>query len=291
MRKNSFDNEYLTINEFAQFVEISASALRHYDKTGVFKPAKRGKGFDNNYRFYSPRQIITVKMLRVLTNTGVPLTTIKTLSQERTPETILKLLIQYKPKIEDEILFFQGVSSIIDTFTDLLHEAIDVTETDLSIVRMPVKKIILGSVNNFQDTIDFTREFLHFCDEPHTPMLNLSFPIGGYFETMAEFLEQPSQTTRFFSIDPRGCEEKQEGLYLVGYTRGYYGQTHSLPNRMAEYAKENGVEFDGPVYNIYLSDEISTADTSKYLLQVSASIKETSISAHHKPHHRKIKHT
>jgi hypothetical protein len=32
--------------------------------------------------------------------------------------------------------------------------------------------------------------------------------------------------------------------------------------------------FDGPVYNIYLSNEISNADPDHYLLQVSAAVKE-----------------
>ena len=65
------------------------------------------------------------------------------------------------------------------------------------------------------------------------------------------------------------------GLYLIGYTRGYYGETNDLPNRMTAFAKKNGLIFNGPVYNIYLYDEMSVADANQYLLQVSASVKET----------------
>jgi effector-binding domain-containing protein len=43
---------------------------------------------------------------------------------------------------------------------------------------------------------------------------------------------------------------------------------------MTAYAERNGLTFDGPVYNTYLLDELSMADTEQYLLQVSASVSE-----------------
>jgi effector-binding domain-containing protein len=45
---------------------------------------------------------------------------------------------------------------------------------------------------------------------------------------------------------------------------------------MAAFAKKNGLVFSGPVYNVYLFDEISVIDPEQYLLQVSASVMETS---------------
>jgi len=80
---------------------------------------------------------------------------------------------------------------------------------------------------------------------------------------------------RFFSNDPKGHEQKAAGLYLVGYTRGYYGQTNDLPERMTAFAKKSGLVFTGPVYNLYLFDEISIDDPNQYLLQASASVMET----------------
>jgi effector-binding domain-containing protein len=93
-------------------------------------------------------------------------------------------------------------------------------------------------------------------------------------EEMEAFLADPSRPTRFFSRDPVGNEVIAEGLYLTGYTRGYYGQTNGLPRRMADYAEENGLTFTGPVYNTYLFDELSVKDPERYLLQVSASVTE-----------------
>jgi len=253
---------------------------------GIFAPAKRGIEFENKYRYYSPLQITTVKMIRVLTEIHVPLDTIRELTQNRTPEKMLKLLRAHKEKLANDIHFLQEVSSIIDTFMELLYEAVSVSETEISVMEMPEKQIILGDINDFGGAASFYGEFLRFYKSRHTPKLNMSYPVGGYWESMATFLDEPSRPTRFFSLDPKGREQKSAGLYLVGYTRGYYGETNDLPKQMAAYAKKHDLVFDGPVYNIYLSDEISVVDPNQYLLQASESVRETRHISSYRPKRR-----
>jgi len=175
----------------------------------------------------------------------------------------------------DELRFLKEVHSVVGTFLELLIEGMSCMEAEIHVYEQPEKRIILGGINDFGGTTNFYREFMRFCSATHEPKLNLSYPVGGYFECMGIFLDEPSQPSRFFSIDPYGKERKAAGLYLVGYTRGYYGQTNDLPKRMLEFAKKNGLVFNGPVYQIYLFDEMSIADTNQYLLQVSAEVRET----------------
>ena len=254
---------------------MSANTLRHYDKKGIFKPAKLGKEFENSYRYYDPTQITTIKMILVLTEIGVPLETIRELANSRSPESLLKLFSKHKGIIGDELRFLHGVHSVISTFMELLTEGISATESEISVAEMPGKQIILGETNQYTDCDGFHREYMRFCNSPHEPKLNLANPVGGYFASMDEFLDEPSKPTRFFSIDPSGLERKAEGLYLIGYSRGYYGDTGDLPDRMMAFADKNEMVFTGPVFNIYLHDEMSIVDPSNYLLQVSASVRET----------------
>ena len=270
-----YDKDFLTVKEFAELVGMTAESLRHYDRKGVFQPAKHGIEFENKYRYYSPTQITTVKMIRVLTDIGVPLDIIKDLAKMRTPEKLMKLLSKHKSIVADEIHFLKEVYSVISTFLELLTEGVSATETEIFVSAMPEKRIILGETTDFSGSTGFYREFIKFCDVLYEPILNLAYPVGGYFESMDAFLDKPSQPTRFFSLNPSGKDIKTAGLYLIGYTRGYYGQTNDLPKRMAAFAKKNGLVFNGPVYNTYLFDEMSITDTEQYLLQVSASVKET----------------
>ena len=275
MRNKEIGSDYLSIKEFADLVGMTVVALRHYDKTGIFHPAKRGVEFENKYRYYSPTQITTVKMIRVLTEIGVPLKTIKEMTESRTPEKTIKLLSRNKDKVADEARFLQDVYSVINTFIELINEGMSITEAEISVSEMPEKRLILGEQTNFSGTDTFFREFLRFYHAQHEPKLNMSYPVGGYWESMGAFLDEPARPMRFFSLDPKGCDIRAAGLYLNGYTRGYYGQTNDLPERMEAFAKKNSLVFIGPVYNTYLFDEVSIADTEQYLLQVSASVSET----------------
>jgi DNA-binding transcriptional MerR regulator len=283
MGKKNLDNDFLSIKEFAEFVGITVASLRHYDRKGVFSPAKHGIDFQNKYRYYSPLQITTVKMIRVLTEIGVPLKTIKELAENRTPEMMLKLLSENRDRVANEIRALEDVHAVISTFTNLLNEAMSINETELSVSERPERRLILGPETDFRDDPGFMREFLRFCNSSCEPPLNLSFPIGGYWEDMAAFLKEPSRPQRFFSIDPKGKESKPAGLYLNGYTRGYYGETNELPQQMAAFAEKNGLQVQGPVFNIYLSDEISETDPNRYLLQVSAAVREMRRKPSHRP--------
>ena len=54
--------------------------------------------------------------------------------------------------------------------------------------------------------------------------------------------------------------------------RGYYGEFGDLAQRMAEYSKEHDLIIKGPVYTIYLLDEISIAEKTQYLSQTSVAV-------------------
>jgi DNA-binding transcriptional MerR regulator len=286
MNKKDIGKGYLSIKEFAGFVGMTVSALRYYDSRGVFLPAKHGIKHENQYRYYDPTQITTIKMIQVLTEIGVPLREIKELAQNRTPEKLLKLLNRNRDKVADEIRFLQDILSVINTLMDLLNEGMSVTETEITVTETPEKRLILGGENDFNGTDEFYGEFIHFCNTPHEPKLNKSYPIGGYWDSMAAFLDEPSRPMRFFSLDPKGKDRRAAGLYLNGYTRGYYGQTNDLPERMTAFAKKNGLVFTGAVYNTYLFDEISITDPAQYLLQVSVSVSETRCILSHRPRNR-----
>jgi len=273
MESIELDDDYLGISEFSRIVDLTTDTLRHYDNIGVFRAAKRIG--HNGYRLYSAIQITIAKMVRTMAGIDVPLDTIKRLAVERSPEQLLRLLSQYSGKIGYKIEALQESGLAVSIYIDLLSEGMRATETDIVVTRMEERRIILGGLNDYNGTTEFYREYVRFCTGLHEPSINLSFPVGGFFDSMDAFTSNPSKPTRFFSIDPRGNEVKESGPYLVGYARGYYGQTGDLPARMLSYADEHGLLFSGPVYCIYLHDELSEDNPEDYLLQVSVPVKET----------------
>jgi len=66
-----FDEDYLSIKEFAEIVGLTPETLRHYDRKDIFSPAKIGIEGENNYRYYLPTQATAIKMVLVLTDIEV----------------------------------------------------------------------------------------------------------------------------------------------------------------------------------------------------------------------------
>lgn len=268
------DKGFYTITKFADIVRMNPATLRHYDNKGAFIPAMRDTRSKNEYRLYSPMQVITVNMVRVLAGTGTSLEAVRELNQNRSTRKIQQLLRENKNRIEDDIRSMRKKILLIDTITDLLNESTSVSEKKIFISDLPEKKIVLGSINDFSNQSDFIGQYIHFFNAIHDSDIKLSFPIGWYYESMDALLKEPLQPTRFFSLDPHGNEKKEAGLYLIGHTRGNYGQVNDLPERMNAFAKKNNLAFNGPVFNIFLTDEISEVKPENYLLQVCASVKE-----------------
>ena len=262
-------NDLYSISQFAKHTGIARGTLIFYDDIGLFKPFARES---NKYRYYSPTQLMTAKVLNALRDFGVPLKRIIELNEQRTPEITLELLKEKQEEAEEAVRRAQSVCRVISTFRKLIEHGRTVDEKIISIQESDEIPLTLGIVNDFQGSPYYFNAFLESRREFKERGIDLNYPIGGYFNDMDTFLASPSRPSRFFSLDPAGGDKKKAGRYLIGYTIGSYGQVNDLPERLAAYAKEHRLAFEGPVYNTYLLDEMSVMDHNNYLLEVDAGL-------------------
>ena len=286
--------ELLTIKEFSKLSGIEQTTLRYWDDIGLFSPTKRDP--ENNYRYYSPQQIIAVNFITVLSELNVPLKTISEMENERTPEGIIRLIEQQQRLLDMEMRKLRERYSIIHTRHELINygrilnkgfKTVDgirmvcdapgeegelVDTSKIAVLRRDAKSFILGPRNHWKPGEPFYEYFMNFCNMAEELRMNLSFPIGGYHDDMESFLRAPGEPDYFFSIDPTGNRRREAGRYLVGFTRGYYGQFGDLADRMNDHATENGLTLHGPVYTMYLLDEICIKDPDQYLAQICVAV-------------------
>jgi DNA-binding transcriptional MerR regulator/effector-binding domain-containing protein len=263
--------DLMSISEFAKFTGLSRSALIFFDENGLFFPERRG---ENGYRYYSPRQLVTINFVNTLRALDVPLKKIRALAHERTPEDLIELLFEQEDILNAELSRVQGMLRVVSTLLSTMQSGHDVNERELTVRFMPSQRINVGPRNDFTDTADFYRPFIEYCDWARERGLSLAYPIGGYFESIEAFRDTSGEPTRFYSLDPEGREKKPAGRYLVGYSRCYYGEPNGTVRAMLEYARERELDLEGPVYQIYLFDEISVHEHDKYLLQLAVRLRE-----------------
>ena len=286
--------EFLSIQEFSKLSGIEASTLRYWDDIGLFPPIKRDP--QNNYRYYSPMQIISVKFITVMSELSVSLKMISDIEHERNPEKIVNLIEQQEKRLNLEMKRLRECHSIIHTrreyinygmhvvngFTsvngmmmDSSYSGTDSTNVGLdtiSILHLNDEAYILGPPNNFKENEGFFEPFTNFCQQADEYRINLSFPIGGYHENFESFMARPSAPDYFISMDLTGNRIRKAGQYLVGFSRGFYGQFNNLPERMMAYIKENALKVTGPVIAVYLHDETCIDDPSQYVSQISVAV-------------------
>ena len=258
-------DDILSIQEFSKISGIESSTLRYWDDIGIFTPLKRHP--DNNYRYYSTEQLLALNFVTVLSDLEIPLKTIAELRKDRDPEKLLALLEKQEHQMDMEMRRLRQRYSIIHARRELMNLGTKVDADSVSVEHLEDKAMILWPRNTYKEGENFIQSLSSYVAETGEYHINLSFPVAGYYDSIASFAKAPDRPDHFLSIDPIGTYTRKAGEYLVGYSRGYYGDFGDLPERMSAYAKEHSLNIPGPVYATYLWEEISTMDESRYLAQ------------------------
>lgn len=259
----------LSIGEFAKLTGIPRSKLIYYDEIGLFAPAERG---ENSYRYYTLSQIIVASFINDMASFGVPLKDLLALAHERTPELMLEVLDKACGEHKKKIAQLRETQSVMEVIHNLITQGLRAEDEDIAILDFEPYNLVLGGENIHQDAASFYPAWLSFMNAAKKTGLNIKYPVGGYFDSMERFAETPGMPSRYYFVNPRGKHVREGGLYLVGYVRGFYGKVDDLPERMLAYAKEHKLTLEGPVYNTFLIDEMSTEKPECYLMRASIRI-------------------
>jgi len=266
------ESTLLSIKEFSEFTGMNQSTLRYYDEIGLLPAALRG---ENNYRYYVPFQIIKLNYINVLIELGIPLSVIKDMNENRTPESIIELLRRQENKLDYKLNELHTAYSIIHTYIANIQNGLMAENGAIRIEELDTANYVLGGVNDFTKNDEtFYEKFIRFCKSANKRRINLRYPVGGYHDDINSFFKAPNRPDRFFSEDPLGNSVRPEGKYLVAYSRGYYGEFGDTPERMSEYAKEHDLTFKGPVYVVFILDEISITEPEQYLSRFTVGISQ-----------------
>jgi DNA-binding transcriptional MerR regulator len=227
---------------------------------------------ENNYRYYSTAQLPALNFVTTLSELEIPLKTIAELRKERDPEELLELLEKQEHQMDMEMRSLRMRYSIIHARRELMKLGMRINGDEVSVIHLEEKAMTLWPRNEYREGDTFLEPLAAQIAQTGEYHINLSFPVGGYHDSLESLINAPGRPDHFISFDPIGTLTRPGGDYLVGYARGYYGDIGDLPERMQAYAKENSINTTGPVYTLYLHEEISTKNPTDYLAQCSVAI-------------------
>ncbi|GHU65653.1 multidrug-efflux transporter 2 regulator [Clostridia bacterium] len=262
-------NELLSIKDFAKLTGVKEAALRYFDNLGLFSPFKRGV---NGYRYYSPQQIITINSINLLLDLGMPTKEISEIESNRTPALMQTVLTRKENELETELHRIERAYNVVHTLRRMISLGLAADENIIETRYIDELPFVIGPENDFGTSKVFYDAFLRFCDQAPAYRIDLRLPVGGAFRDFDSFMAAPSEPTWFFSCDPKGLDKRVAGKYLCAYGRGYYGQYAEAVASMKAHIDERGLKPNGPVYIIYLLDELSELDPDNYLAQILVSV-------------------
>ena len=271
-------NDTLSIQEFSRISGVESSTLRYWDELGLFTPLVRNP--ENNYRYYSTAQLLALNFVTTLSELEIPLKTIAELRKDRDPQELLEILEKLEHIMDMEMRDLRTRYSIIHTRRELINMGMRIDITKVSIELLDEKTMIMWPRNEYKDGETFIQPLAFHVSQITDHRINLSFPVAGYHDNFDSFAKAPDCPNHFLSIDPIGNYTRKAGEYLVGYSRGYYGEVGDVAERMQKYVEENSLKFIGPVFSMFLHEEFCTKDPSQYLGQYSVAVAKKRVSSH-----------
>ncbi len=269
------NQKMLSVGEFSKITRTSAKALRHYDKIGLLSPMTRG---ENNYRYYSIRQLALCNAIRVLLKVGVPLAEISGLKRTRTPEIVDKILARQKEAINAEIDKLRDTHILLDTFALSIKLGLQVDENIICIQYLPAENVIIGAQNDYSNGKDDYDALFDFyksvSDMETTSELELLYPIWAIHSAEKIIKGDYSYPERYYFYNPKGQDERPAAMYAIGHMRAGYGQNDELFERIKCFIDQNGFEICGNAYEEYLFNEVCIRDDTKYLLRIMITVRE-----------------
>ena len=112
-------NKYLSIGDMSKLTNVSIQTLRYYDKINLFKPEYTNP--DNQYRYYSVKQIFYLDIIKYLKHIGTPLKEIHSMTK-LPPESMFEFLDKQELTIEEEIKKLQNIQQLLNHRKSQLRE-------------------------------------------------------------------------------------------------------------------------------------------------------------------------
>ena len=266
-------SKLFSVGDFAKFSRTTRDTLHHYDKIGLLSPMSRG---ENNYRYYSGGQLALVNVIRTLQELGLSLAEIKILKDNRTPESINEILIRQIEKIDLKINDWVRSRKLLFTIQKSIHSVLNVDEQAITIQFLPMEAIILGEQNDYSrgsTAYDALISFYHDISKKY-PNLNLNYPVWGRYAEARLKNRDWRWPDCYYFYNPEGQDKRPAALYAIGYTRGGYGQSDELYNRIFDYIDRNDFEICGDAFEEYPLNEVCIYDDTNYLMRVLITVRE-----------------
>jgi len=264
---------HFSISEFAKLCGTSRDTLLYYDKIDLLKPSYKNK---NSYRYYSFTQYETYLLIDSLKQSKIPLTKIKLLLKEKTPDYLYSIIDETEKKLDIKVKEITKRRDVLRFEKAEIRMALD------NIGKFVVKElkeqpiaVIEQEITSFET---FNKALVKLNKIIEENNLIATYPIGNYGNfNKIKFDENGTistyEGTYSILICPgKGSKTIKKGEYLITYVFTDFNHEDDLIKNAIEYSKSNKFELGNRYYQESLSGELYNEEhpiyLSKYLFPI-----------------------
>ena len=270
------DNKlYFTTGEFAKLFHINKKTLFYYNEIGLFKPEKILK---NGYMYYSHTQIDLLGIIFNLKDMGMSLKEIKEFISKRNINNIIDTLNSEIKNIENEINKLNANKERLINKIKYIEEGKNYKK-EISVINEDEEYLVLSNpIDNTKEYYDIATYVSHvnYCFDNE---LNIGYSTGtiismdnllkGNFKDCSFYF---TKTNKEKILNHTNILKKPKGLYVVGYSKGYYDKLPSFYEKLISYINNNNLKIIGHSYEKVLADELVCKNTDDYIVKISIQV-------------------
>lgn len=269
---------YFTIGEFAKLCGVGKQTLYHYDKMGIFSPEITK---ENNYRYYSYKQLEVFFAINILKEIGMSLKDIKKYLDKRNPNELINLLEKEKEVINNKIAKLNYINSFIDKKIEATKSCLDVDINDIKITYLEEEHFLATKLssdydgNNLSEYLfdSFNEHFSNHFDEAidiEIESCNLLGTIINYknIKNKKYFNYSYIYTKLYDNYTKFSNYTKTKGYYLVCYHKGSYYNTEISYKKILKFIEKNNISTQGDFFEEVILDDLSVKGFDNYIIKI-----------------------
>lgn len=268
-----------TIGQFSKIGKVSTKMLRHYDKIGLIKPSFVNP--ENQYRYYEKWQVKDILKINKLKIYKFSLDEIKQIIEDKSNETLKKLLQKQIDYITNEIHQNNNILFELETCVKNLNKGDD----------------IMTSKRSFKISIDNLDDKLILSLRDRISMDNIASLIGKVFENIyqndlkvcgnimtvyydEDFDESNADievcipVDRKFETNSMKTRILKGGLYAHTTFIGAYSEIGEAYAELTDWIEKNNYEIIGAPYDKYIKGPDSKCSPDEFVTEVYFPIKQ-----------------
>ncbi|EOV2573130.1 TPA: MerR family transcriptional regulator [Enterococcus faecalis] len=273
-------NNYLTISEFAKYVNLSRRTLIYYDQIDLFKPKKIS---NHGFRYYTCDQCFELDVILTLKFLDIPLEQIKYFLNNRNMDDTLAEFKNRKKILDKKINDLRYMQTFLENYIDRYTTLKNIDFDTITHSYREEESFICSDLmhSHYYDSIDSLSSYSDFYLSLDKKDLFNGYPINFLVE---ESVLSDIQNTPFRSLikinkdqsslyDTKRIVTRPNGIYVSFFIEDSNYNKEEINKKLMNYFLENRFIPQKSFWKILWQDEITTNIPEKRVFEILIPVK------------------